>query len=398
MKVLIIHNHYKNRGGEDAVVQGEGTLLEKYGHQVFYYARSNSEIDKYRFFKKVFTFLNAHWSRYSYLKIKELIANEKPDVVHIHNSFLLITPAVYFACKESGIPVIQTLHNYRFICPNGEFYLKGKICEYCLKSKNFNKSLFYGCWRRSRLLTAIAVRILRFHEKTFKNFIDCYIALSDFSRNKFIQAGYPPDKIIVKPNFVSFISEETKSAKAVKYALFVGRLSQEKGIRFLTECWKEIKHIPLKVIGTGELLDELKNLAKRKKLNIDFLGEKESKEVVQYIKNSSFVIFPSEWYETFGRVIIESFACGIPVIASRIGAMQELVSDHKTGLLFMPSDKNDLIKKVNYLWGNTEVLKQMGENAKAEYMLKYTEEINYEQLMSIYAKAREPNHRMIWSK
>ena len=390
MKVLIIHNHYKNRGGEDAVVEAEVALLKKYGHEVIYYTQSNAEIDKYSFLKKIHTFFNSHWSKYNYLKIKELIAATSPDIMHVHNTLLLITPAVYYAAKELGIPVVQTLHNYRFICPNGEFYFKGRICEYCLKNKDLQRSLFYGCWRRSRFLTAIVVKMLRFHESknTFKDLIDCHIALSEFSRDKFIAAGYAPDKITVKPNFVSSVPEETQGPKMDKYALFVGRLSEEKGVRFLVKCWEAISHIPLKIMGTGELLQELKISARRKRLNIEFLGEKENEEVAKYIKNSSFTIFPSQWYEPFGRVIIESFACGIPVIASSIGAAQELVSDHKTGLLFMPADRDDLIKKVNYLWGNAALLKRMGENARAEYLLKYTEEINYEKLMRIYARAR----------
>jgi glycosyltransferase involved in cell wall biosynthesis len=391
MKVLIIHNHYKNYGGEDAVVEAEKRLLMKHGHQVIYYSRSNAEFDKYNYVKKIGALFNLHWSNQEYLNIQELIKKHSPDIAHIHNTFYLITPSVYFACKDSGVPIVQTMHNYRFLCSNGKLYAKGRICESCLRKSSFNPGIFHGCWKGSRLLTCALAKMLRVHKQrgTFKKLIDCYVALTEFSKSKFVEAGYASDKIVVKPNFISGIPEIKSDKKPGEYALFVGRLSSEKGVSFLINSWGRIRSIPLKIIGNGELFKKLKKYSLKRGMNIEFLGEKNNEEVIKYIKNSAFTIFPSEWYETFGLVIIESFACGIPVIASRIGAMQELVSDKKTGLLFNPGDTHDFVKQVEYLWGNVGLIKQMGENARQEYINKYTEEKNYENLMSIYTKVTQ---------
>ena len=384
MKILIIHNHYQRYGGEDAVVEAEKRLLVEYNHKVILYERSNTEINKYSFLKKIGLYFNMHWSEDDYLDIKNLIQKEEPDIAHIHNTFLLITPSAYYACKELNVPIVQTLHNYRFLCPGANFYRNGHICEECLKRKNFRKGILNGCWRNSNLLTAAVAKMLKFHYKkgTFKNLIDCYIALSKFSKNKFIKTGFNKEKIIVKPNFVNFDPGERREIG--NYALFAGRLSTEKGIWTLVKALKKIDKLPLKIIGTGNLSEVLMKYSKKRSLNIEFLGQKENKEVINYIKNSTFVIVPSECYETFGQVIIESFACGVPVIASRIGAIGEIIQEGKTGLLFEAGNPDDLNKKINNLYKNIDLIKEMGKNARKEYEEKYTPKKNYEILMNIY--------------
>lgn len=389
MKILIIHNRYQRSGGEDTVVDAEKKLLKEHNHKVISYERINARVDRYSFSKRISLYFNMHWSEDDYLDIKNLIQKEKPDIAHIHNTFLLITPSAHYACKELNVPIVQTIHNYRFLCPGANFYRKGHICEECLKRGNFSKSILNGCWRNSKLLTAAVVRMLRFHYKkgTFKNLIDCYIALSEFSKNKFIEAGFDAKKIVVKSNFVNFDPGERREIG--NYALFAGRLSAEKGIWTLIKAWEKIDEISLKIIGTGDLFEDLMKYSKRKALNIEFLGQKENKKVIKYIKNSAFVIVPSECYETFGQVIIESFACGVPVIASRLGAMREIIQEGNTGLLFEAGNPDDLSKKISDLWENLNLIEKMGRNARKEYEQKYTAERNYKILIGIYSKTIE---------
>lgn len=389
MKVLFIHNYYQQYGGEDTVVKAEKNLLTSYGNKVTVYSRLNSRVYRYSFLKKVNLYLSTHWSKDDYFDIKNIIQKENPDIAHIHNTFLLITPSAYYACRDSGLPIVQTLHNYRFLCPGGNLYIKGLICEECLKEKSFKKSLANGCWRNSRLLTASVTRMLKYHidKGTFKNSIDCYIALTEFSKNKFIEAGYDPKKMVVKPNFVSF--DPAKREKVGKYILFVGRLSEEKGVWLLVNSWNKLNNLPLKIIGTGDLLKDLVKYSRMKKLNIDFLGQKSHEDVLSYIKNAAFVVLPSKCYETFGRVIIESFACSVPVVATKLGAMGELIQDNKTGLLFKEGDRDDLVRKINYLWERKDLIEELGRNAREEYENKYTAEKNYDMLIKIYNQVIE---------
>jgi len=387
MKVLIIHNYYQQYGGEDTVVRAEKKLLTRHGNVVVSYSRLNSRVYRYSFLKKVNLYLNTHWSEDDYLDIKNIIKKENPDIAHIHNTFLLVTPSAYCACKDLGVPIVQTLHNYRFFCPGGNLYIKGLICEECLKEKSFKKSMINGCWRNSRLLTASVARMLKYHigKGTFRNLIDYYIVLTEFSKNKFMEAGYDSNKMVVKPNFVDF--DPVRRAGVGKYVLFVGRLSEEKGVRLLVNSWSRLGKVPLKIIGTGDLLKDLQKYSQNKGLNIDFLGQKSHEEVIKYIKDSAFVVLPSKCYETFGRVIVESFACSVPVIATRLGAMEELIQNNKTGLLFEAGNKEDLIRKINYLWERKDLIEELGRNARKEYEKKYTAEKNYDMLIGIYKRA-----------
>ncbi len=387
MKILQIHNHYKCHGGEDEVFTAERAMLKQYGHKVISYECINAKIDKYSFFKKINIYFNMHWSEDNYLKIKKFIRKEKPDIAHIHNTFLLITPSVYYACKELNVPIVQTLHNYRFLCPGANFYRSGHICEECLKRKNFRKGILNGCWRNSKLLTAAVARMLRFHYKkgTFKNLIDCYITLSKFSRNKFIEAGFDAEKIAVKPNFVYPDSGTEEGSK--QYMLFVGRLSPEKGIQTLLRAWQDLKRIPLKIVGSGPLKDKIETLIRKSNLrNVELLGYQSHNETMSLIKKARCLIFPSEWYECFPVTIIEAFACGIPVVASHLGAMKEIVHHEKTGLHFIPGDSKDLRSKIKWVLKNPKKMEEIGKQAKKEYEQKYTAEKNYGILINIYKK------------
>ena len=323
------------------------------------------------------------WSRDSYKSIKNIIKEHKPDIAHIHNTFFLISPSVYYACKEEGVPIVQTLHNYRFICPLGTLFKNGKLCHDC-SEKGLLTSIKNKCGKKSVVWMALMLLILKFHQSknTFKRLINSYIALSNFAKQQFIKAGFDEQKIKVKPNFINL--DPGFSQKNEDFAVYVGRISPEKGTEVLLKAWEKVNFMPLKLIGNGEHIGTSRNYAEKNSLNMEFLGQKSNKEVISYIQKSSFVILPSLCNENFPLTIAEAFACGKPIIASKSGSLAEIIEENKTGLLFEPGDSDDLTKKVRFLFENKNKIEEFGKNARREYELKYTAEINYEKLIGIY--------------
>lgn len=290
------------------------------------------------------------------------------------------------------MPVVQTLHNYRLICPNALFLREGKVCEDCLGKTIPYPALLHSCYRRSFAATAVTVAMLVFHRLlgTWRNQVDVYIALTEFARQKFIQGGLPAEKIVVKPNFIDPDPGERSSQG--DYALFVGRLAVEKGVSNLLAAWQHLPDVPLKIAGDGPLLDQLRAQSEALGLRqVEFLGRRDHDSVIDLMKGARFIVFPSVYYEGFPVTIVEAFACGLPVIASRLGAMQEIIQHGRTGLHFTPADPQDLAQKVREAWSNPGLTLEMGHNARAEYDAKYTAERNYQMLMQIYQTAIERN-------
>jgi glycosyltransferase involved in cell wall biosynthesis len=388
MKILLVHNSYQQPGGEDVVFQQERELLDRAGHEVLTYCRSNWEIAGYSALKRLGLIGRVTWARDSRREIASLLHSQKPDLVHVHNTFLMVSPSIYSACREADIPVVQTLHNYRLLCPAANFFRHGRVCEECLEHSLW-RSVLHGCYRKSRTETSAVALMLVVHRwrHTWTQGVKCFIALSEFSRQKFIEGGIPTEKITVKPNFV--IADPGCRACGGEYALFIGRFSPEKRLVTLLTAWRRLRvRIPLRIVGGGPERASLEAHAKQMGLSdVRFLGQLPRDEVIAVLKGALWLLFTSEWYETFGMVIIEAFACGVPVICSRLGAMQEIVADGRTGLQFTPSDPDDLAQKIEWAWAHPEEMAAMGRAARAEYEAKYTAERNYEMLMEIYAKA-----------
>lgn len=385
MKILLIHNRYQQPGGEDAVFEAEKALLERPDHEVVSFVEDNAGLSGLNPFKAA---RKAIWSRDAQQKLRQLIRETRPEVAHFHNTFLMISPAAYYACKEAGVPVVQTLHNYRLVCPDALLMRDGRICEDCLGKAVPWPGAIHGCWRGSRAGTAVVAAMLTVHRwmKTWQEQVDVYVALTGFARRKFIQGGLPAHKMVVKPNFVA--PDPGEGHHEGGYALFVGRLSPEKGVRTLLRAWKRVKGVPLKVVGDGPLTEEVRGFVRKEGLEeVELLGRRPREEVFRLIREARVLVFPSEWYEGFPMTIAEAFACGLPVVASQLGAMAEIVEDGRTGLLFRPGDPEDLAAKVEWSWAHPRDLKEMGCAARAEYEGKYTAQRNYEMLMAIYRRA-----------
>lgn len=388
MKIVLVHCQYQQPGGEDVVFDQERQLLERAGHQVVVYRRSNYEVDSYPGVKRLVLLKKAIWNEASRESFAELLRREKPDVVHVHNTWIMISPAIYSACLEAGVPVVQTLHNYRLLCPVGTFFRDGKICEECLDHSLW-RSLRNRCYRDSRAETAAVGMMLAVHRSrhTWEREITSFIVLTDFARRKFLQGGLPEEKIFVKPNFVD--PDPGPRTGDGEYAIFAGRLSPERRVSSILDGWTRLHtRIPLMIVGGGEQKDHLEKKAFGEKLDmVKFTGLLSHDKTIEAIRGARFLIFSSEWYETFGLTMIEAFACGVPVICSRMGAMQEIVENGRTGLHFNPGDGKDLAEKVEWAWTHPERMREMGRAARREYETKYCADRNYPRLMEIYEHA-----------
>ena len=388
MKIILVHCHYQQPGGEDVVFEQERQLLERAGHQVVIYRRSNYEVDSYPGIKRLVLIQKAVWNDDSRTEFANLLRAEKPDVVHVHNTWIMISPSIYSACREAGVPVVQTLHNYRLLCPVGTFFRDGKVCEECLDHTLW-RSIRNGCYRDSRADTAAVGVMLAVHRArhTWERDVTSYVVLTEFARKKFLQGGLPAQKIFVKPNFVD--PDPLPRQGKGDYAIFAGRLSPERRVSTLLDAWALLRtRIPLKIVGGGEHRDHLAQKASWNHLDmVEFTGLLPHDRTVETIKGARFLIFSSEWYETFGLTMIEAFACGVPVICSRMGAMKEIVEDGRTGLHFAPGDSQDLAEKVEWALNHPERMHEMGKEARREYERKYTAEKNYPRLMEIYQHA-----------
>lgn len=388
MRILLIHNFYQQPGGEDGVFRNEKALLQSHGHEVLEFTRHNDEIRGYSPLQKLKLFVDTSYNARLKKEFYEFVKRERPDILHFHNTFPLISPAAYSVGKALNIPVVQTLHNYRFLCANALFYRDGRVCEDCLGKAFPWPGLLHGCYRNSRLQTLPVSLMQALHRarKTWQLQIDALIALTEFGKQKLVQAGFSPEQVFVKPNFVD--PDPGFSAERENYFIFMGRLSPEKGVNTLLRAWERLENIPLKIIGEGPLQAGLQNFSAERALkSVEFLGRLPRPEVLSRLRRAACLLLPSECYETFGLVAVEAFACGVPVIASRLGAMAEIVQEGRSGLLFTPGNAQDLAEKVRRAWENRDRMQQMGRNARAEYETKYTAARNYELLLAIYEKA-----------
>jgi glycosyltransferase involved in cell wall biosynthesis len=388
MNVLIIHNTYQQPGGEDVVVAQEGELLEQHGHTTTLYVRSNHEIDALSFPQRLGLVKRMVSAKDSKLAVRALIRHRKPDIVHVHNTFAMVSPAVYAVCQDADIPVVQTLHNYRFLCPASTFFRDRQFCEECV-NHNLLRSVQHACYRDSRMMSGAVALMLKAHrlQGTWNKGIDSYIAISNFVKDKFVESGFPRERVHVKPNFVG--TDPGERIRPGDYALFVGRLSAEKGVSTLLNAWQRLPSaVPLIITGDGPMRHVLEAEATRIGLDhVRFTGQLGRNEVYDGMKNAAFLIVPSIWPEPFGLIVAEAFACGTPVLASTAGALGDMVDDQVTGLQFAPGDADELAKKVAWAWKHLPELAAMGKAARRVYEDRYNSRANYRLLMNIYTSA-----------
>jgi glycosyltransferase involved in cell wall biosynthesis len=384
MKILLCHNYYQQTGGEDHSFADERDLLTARGHHVVTYTRHNEELNR---MSRLSAAAQSVWSRQTYRELKALIRRERPEIMHCTNSFPLISPAAHYAARDAGVAVVQALRNYRFMCPAALLMRQGRICEDCLGKRIAWPAALHGCYRGSRAGSLVVSGMLALHRawNTWERTVDRFFTLTHFARDKFAQAGFDPGRIDVKPNCVA--PDPGLGGGEGGYAVFVGRLSPEKGIDTLLSAWSQLKgRVPLKIIGDGPCADAVRKAAGGDP-RIEYLGKRPLEEVYQWIGDAALLVMPSVWYETFGRTIIEAYAKGTPVVASRLGAMAELVDHQRTGLLHQAGDPVDLAAQVQRLLDDRRLRKRLRHAGRCEYEQKYTPQRSVETLLDIYARA-----------
>jgi glycosyltransferase involved in cell wall biosynthesis len=384
VRVLVVHNYYQQPGGEDQVFAAEAHLLELHGHEVARYELHNDQIAELSCLR-----LGAAtvWNGSSYRNLRDIVRIWRPDVVHFHNTFPLISPAAYYAAKADLLPVVQTLHNYRLLCPAATFYRNGGACEDCLGKFAPYSGIIHACYRGSRAATGAVAAMLTVHRTlgTWNRQVDVYVALSAFASSKFVEGGLPPQKIAVKPNFLH--PDPGAGDGRGRFALFVGRLTSEKGLRTLIESWRQVTpRLPLKIVGDGPLADSVSQAA-RDIPGLEWLGRQPQYKVMELMKAAVILIVPSVWYECFPMIVVEALASGLPVIASNIGSLSSIIENGRTGLHFDPGNADDLARKVTWALDNPNEITRMRRNARSEYKSKYCADRNYSMLVDIYRRA-----------
>ena len=381
-KVLLVHNFYLIGGGEHTVFQNEKNLLLGNGHQVIEYTRNNKEISESSI-KKICLPFSTVFSIKTYREVVKIIKNQNIEVVHCHNTFPLISPSVYYAALHCKVPVVQTIHNFRFLCPCGILYRNGAICEECI-TQGLHKSLKYGCYRNSKIGTFIVVLMLKVHRILGTYNKISYIFLTNFNRNKFssLLSSSNTNKY-VKPNFVDF-PKQVRARKGIDYDkfVFISRLEESKGVNFLISAWKNLEGKKLVIYGDGPLTDYVKD-AVAENPSIIYRGFRPHDEIFEDLSCSAAMIFPSILYEGFPMTLVEAFSMGVPVLCSSVGNGADIVADAKGGICYENGNVEDFEEKLIQI-SKESVNVELGRNAYQAFVDKYSPEKNYEILKNIY--------------
>lgn len=393
MKILLVHNFYGSSApsGENTVFNAEAGLLRAAGHEVVEYTRHSDEIRAQGGWGAIKGALATPWNPFAYAKVLRAIERERPAVMHVHNSFPLLSPAIFHAAAKTSTATVLTLHNFRTVCAAAIPMRDGKPCTECLDQRGVGPALHYGCYRQSRLATLPLATMISLHRNlgTWQKQVDAFIALTGFQRDLLVKAGLPDGRMHVKPHFYPNPPTPVPWGEREAKVLFIGRLGEEKGVRFLLEAWRKwgAQAPLLELIGGGPQQSELERLAQGQGGRVRFLGQLPFAETQAQLARAKLLILPSICFEGFPMVIREAFALGVPVAASDLGSMACLVEPGRTGTLFAPGDAVDLLAKVRQPWEAQDQLAAMGANARTEFEAKYTADANLHRLEEIYRAA-----------
>jgi len=383
MRILQVHNFYQQAGGEDRVLAAEEFLLSSRGHSVIQYALHNEAV---KHMPALQLASRTIWNQRTYRDIRGLIAAERIELVHVHNTLPLISPAVYWAASSQQVPTVHTLHNYRMLCPAATFYREAAVCELCLHKTIKLPAITHRCYRGNAAASAAITTMLAVHHTcgTYTKKIDTYIALTEFARSKFLEGGLPADRIKVKPNFLQ--EDPGIGHGDGGFVLFAGRLTEEKGLVHLLDAWeKSGRSIPLKIAGDGPLQSYVRERVAAIG-NAEYLGACEQSQITELLKQAAFLIFPSRWYEGMPMIVLEAMACGTPVVAFGLGSLNDLIVDGLNGVK-LPLRSGDAL--ADFL-DNPRSLGNMARlrpTTRAQFEQHFTADLNYELLLTIYKEA-----------
>jgi len=382
VRICLVHNQYGSFSGEEAVVEGLSGLLHAHGHEVYRFLRSSAEIPNMRL-GKVRALLTGLHSPVSCRKMRQVLRERRPDVVHVHNVYPLISPSVLRICRRAGVAVVMTVHNYRLMCPNGLHLSRGEVCERCLGGRE------YWCVLRNcegSLPKSLGYALRNWVARKRRMFLDnvtMYAALTEFQRQRLIAEGFPAERIAVIPNMVSATDGQVEP-RLGDYVGYVGRISPEKGVAHLLSAARRLTDIAFKAAGS---YDRMPHLPGDAPANFEFLGQLGAERLNGFYSQARMLVLPSTWFEGFPMTIAEAMVRGKPVVCSRIGGLQEIVDDGVTGLLFEPGNVEDLAEKIRYLWDRPDLCRKMGQAGREKVLREYLPEKYYERLMAVYEKA-----------
>jgi glycosyltransferase involved in cell wall biosynthesis len=388
MKILLIHNFYRYRGGEDHYVQILDDTFSQKGHQVSCLFYDSKDIKDFNPFRKLLIPFKFIRSKRVNRRLEQLIRDNKPDLAVIHNMFPLISLSILKVLKRFGIPVIKRIENFRFLCLNGLFLRSGfGICEVCSQG-NYLPGIIHKCYQNSffnSLGMSIPLFFGKWKKKLFSS-VNTFLIPSIFVKERFQQIGFPEKQLRILPNFLDSEPVDTTS-QPDNYAVFMGRLSVEKGLHTLLKAFKELPHVPLKILGAGPIKEELEGFVIKNHLKqVEFVGYVDGQKKKEILAKALFLIFPSECYESFGYSIIESYACGVPVVASALGGAKELVEEGETGYLFEAGNHEDLMDKINRIREDKDQMMKMRKRALERVKRLYTKEIGYDNLIKLFSE------------
>jgi glycosyltransferase involved in cell wall biosynthesis len=378
MQILQVHTRYRQRGGEDGVVENERRILEAAGHSVEVWSPENPESAA----SAARSLAMAPWNPVRHAEMKRLVEERRPDVVHVHNTWFEASPSV-IAGAATVAPVVMTLHNYRLVCANGELLRDEAPCEVCVGQGPWS-AVRYGCFRGSRAASAFSAGTIAFNRRrgTWSDSVSRFAALTEFARGRLVSGGLPAEKVGVLPNFVPDPGRRPRSPSESDVVLFVGRLTAAKGVRTLFDAWEQLDRSPfrLRVVGSGPLEDDL---AARELPGVEMLGWRSVDEVRVEMASARALVFPSEWYEGMPMTLLEAFASGLPVIGSRIGSVAEIVGGLGGRWLVEPGDASGWASAIRGLVDSAEV-DSAGDHARRLFEETHTESAGLARLESLY--------------
>lgn len=383
MKIVLCHNYYQCRGGEDVSFEVDVQMLRDYGHDVATLTRDNATLNGS---SRLRAAKHAVWNAETEAEARDLIRDFQPDILHCNNLFPQISPSVYRAANQAGVPVVQAIRNYRYFCPSATMYRDGRVCTDCLRKPIAYPAVLHACYRDSRAASAVVAGMHAFHRATgtWRSRVDAFFTPSQFAKNICVEAGIAEDQIRVRTNFI--FPDLGPGDGGGGFALFVGRLSREKGTETLADAWDHHNpQLPLKIVGGGES-ERLARLAERNP-RVELLGFQPQEQVLELVGQANCLLFTSRWYETFGRTIAEAFSRGTPVVSSRLGVMADHIRDGENGLFFPAGDAAALAACVDRIAKDPPGAKRMRERARQDYLKSFTRQQSYDQLVGVYETA-----------
>jgi glycosyltransferase involved in cell wall biosynthesis len=385
MRIAVLHNFYQQAGGEDQVFASETEMLERGGHTVIRVTETNDRLSEMSTLDQAAAMI---WNGAAYRRVFDVIKRERIQLAHFHNTFILLSPASYYAARRAGAAVVKTLHNFRLLCPVATFLRDGKPCEDCVGHLVPWPGIQHGCYR-SRGATAGVAAMLSVHRAagTWRRAVDAFIAPTEFSKSRFVNGGLPASRIMVKPNFLPANRKTGLDiGRGGGHVLFAARLSLEKGIDTLLDAWRSEGMPPLRIAGDGPLRPGLQDKI-RELRNVEWIGRLTGDQVLDEMRGALALVLPSICYEGFPVSIVEAYSVGLPVIVSGIGGLPEIVKHERTGLVFPAGDASSLSSAVLRLAGDAELRHTLRTNCMAEFEELYGEGRNLERLLQIYGVA-----------